>query len=608
MNAPAERPSVRRTVDFSRVERLPRRALDPLDADAWAAVFTDELIAPHARAMALAEGHPLPAVRRWQGQCLAEITTCRGAFIVLPVGHGKTFISRYAGTVLGALRPLLILPANMIRSGKTHADFRSYVGVWRQDCPPTLISREELALEKNARLLDQLQPDAIVIDEADDLANWDSAAVARLDAYIMARTREQCPVVCMSGTPTRGSILAYWHLLRWTHRDGAPVPLKRSEARTWASALDQQKTTLDGSRMAPGPLGPSRSAALQWYRERLQQTPGVIIIDGDSATKADGSPIPLRIETRLAKECPVLDGAFQLFAVDQQLPDGTVCAAPLERWRNEAFIGCGLYPRYKKPGPPRAWRDERRRRSQAFAKLCRETKRNTRGWTDPAHTERQVRRRHAVSPDTLATLELQGVKLPPWLEAGRQVIAEWDEYADDPWAKEIVWISDATLETARAYLAESDKPAIIWTGGVEFGQALARLLGLSYFGREGKDQHGNELHSYPPGRSFVCSWYANKKGFNLQHWLRHGVFNPPTSAKWLEQMFGRSHRSGVDDAGVTFTLFATSGGTLDAIDAAVAEANFARASVGPTQKILRAQFKRERPRLTPRNKYRWARA
>jgi hypothetical protein len=192
-------------------------------------------------------------------------------------------------------------------------------------------------------------------------------------------------------------------------------------------------------------------------------------------------------------------------------------------------------------------------------------------------------------------------------DPSRVIVEEWDEYADDPFAKEFVWISDATLQTAIDFLAESFEPAIIWTGGVEFGKALAARLGLSYYGREGKDQYRNELHAAKPGRSFVCSWYANKKGFNLQAWTRHGVFNPPTSAKWLEQMFGRSHRSGVAETGVTFTMFATSGGTLDAIDAAIAEAGFAKESVGPTQKILRAKRTRVQPRRTESNKYRWAR-
>lgn len=576
---PMDRPSVRHTVDFDRVAGLPRRVLDADDADAWAAVYTEQLRAPGSRA----------ALRRWQGLCLAEAAEVLGGFFVLPVGFGKTILSRYLGSSLGRRRTLLIVPATLRE--KTKADFRSYVGVWANTVPPAIWSREELSLEQNAKFLDTYQPDCIVIDEGDELANPESGTALRLDKYIMARTPQQCAVFVMSGTPTRNSIMGYWHLLRWTHRDRAPVPRLRSEARMWAAALDQQKCASDGARRVdPGPLGATRKEALEWYRRRLQETPGVIIIDGDSAVKADGSPIPLRIITRMAAECPRIDQAFHDFSgadgLGQRMPDGRIVAAPLERWRNEGFLGCGGYPRYVKPGPPQEWREERARRSRAFAELCRTTIRNSRGWRDPADTEKQVRRVHA----------------------GHPVITEWDEYADDPYAKEFVWISDATIQTAIAFLAESPEPAIIWCGGVEFGKALAKATGLSYFGREGKDQYKNELHAAKPGRSFICSWNANKKGFNLQAWVRHGVFNPPTSAKWLEQLFGRSHRSGVAESGVAFTLFATSGGTLDAIDAAVAEAGFAKHSVGPTQKILRATFTRARPKRTERNKFRWARA
>ncbi len=582
--ASAQRPAVRLTTDFQRIERLPRRVLDADTADAWAAVYTDELRAPGSRA----------ALRRWQGMCAAEAVEVRGGFWVLPVGFGKTWLTRYVGTLLGAERVLLIVPANL--RDKTRADFRSYIGIWRTDTPPPMImSREELALENNAKFLETFQPQVIVIDESDEFANFDASAVQRIDRYVMPRTREQCAVFCLSGTPTRNSILAYWHLLRWCLRDDAPVPKLRSEARVWAAAIDQQKSSADAGRMDPGPLGPTRKAALLWYRDRLQQTPGVIIIDGDSAVKKDGSPIPLRIHTRLARECPVLNKAFHDFSgadgLGQRMPDGRIVAAPLERWRSEGFLGCGLYPRYVKPGPPPEWRAERARRSQAFAKLCRETIRGSRHWRDPADTEKQVRKMHRGNP----------------------IVEEWDEYADDPYAKEIVWISQATIQTAVDFLAESDKPAIIWTGGVEFGKALARTLGLSYFSRDGKDQYKNDLDAISRlpawrAKSLVCSWNANKKGFNLQSWLRHGVFNPPTSAKWLEQMFGRAHRSDVDESGVTFTLFATSGGTLDAIDAAVAEAGFAKQSVGPTQKILRAEFTRQRPKRTDANRFRWARA
>ncbi len=569
-----QRPAVRLTVDFQRIAALPRRVLDADTADCWAEVFAEQLRAPGSRA----------AVRRWQGQCLAEGVEHRGGFWVLPVGFGKTFLTRFVGELCGSLRTLLIVPANL--RSKTFADFASYRGVWRTPSAPiTIMSREELALDQHARFFETFQPEAIVIDEGDELANFDSAAATRIDRYVMPRTREQCAVFVMSGTPTRNTIMAYWHLLRWTHRDDAPVPKNRSEARMWAAALDQQKSAIDAKRMDPGPLGPDRKAALKWYRDRIQQTPGVIIIDGDSAVKADGSPIPLTINVRLARECPKLDAAFSKFMLEQQNPDGITCAAPLDRWRLENFLGCGVFPRYKKPGPPREWLELRKERGRAFAKLCRETIQNTRSRRDPADTEKQVRRKHR----------------------GHPVITAWDEVVDDPYAKEVVWISDQTLATARDWLAESAEPGIIWTGGVEFGKALARVLRLPYYGREGRDQHKNELHAAKPGRSFVCSWNANKKGFNLQAWLRHAVFTPPGSAKWIEQMMGRAHRSGVDERGVTFDFFATSGGTLDAIESAIAEASFARESVGPTQKILRARVTRQRPKRTEQNRHRWAR-
>src|SRR6188768_876349 len=85
----AQRPSVRHTVCVDRIAALPRRKLDEDTADAWAACFTDELLAPGARERARAAGLPDPALRRWQGMCFAEAAAVRGGFFVLPVGFGK---------------------------------------------------------------------------------------------------------------------------------------------------------------------------------------------------------------------------------------------------------------------------------------------------------------------------------------------------------------------------------------------------------------------------------------------------------------------------------------------------------------------------------------
>jgi hypothetical protein len=81
---------------------------------------------------------------------------------------------------------------------------------------------------------------------------------------------------------------------------------------------------------------------------------------------------------------------------------------------------------------------------------------------------------------------------------------------------------------------------------------------------------------------------------------------PPQSAKYLEQVFGRSHRAGQTEA-VTVDMLATSGGTLDAFEAAISEATCVRDRDAMTQKILRAEVVRAIPRITDSNRFRWAR-
>jgi hypothetical protein len=572
------RPCVQYTTEFVRVRDLPRREIDADDAEAWAEVWTEQLRVPGSAAKA----------RPWQGFCVAEVCEYLGGFFVLPVGFGKTWLSYVIGMALERTRVLVVLPANMITSGKTFADFSSYRGQWRTpNPPPRLVSREELALDKNQNLLEDFDPQVIIVDEGDELANFDSAAATRLDRFIMARTREECVVVIMSGTPIRNSIMAMWHLLRWCLRDDAPVPRTRAEARKWAQALDQIKGKQDIDRMGPGPLGDTRAEAVTWFRERLQQTPGVVIVDGDSA-----GDVPLTVRQRLPIECKKIDEAYVKFMVDQEDPDGMPCAAPLDRWRLDGFLSLGFFPRYIKPGPPKEVIDKRRKCGRAFAALCRATIQNTRTRRDPADTEKQVRKHWARMPENCPQ---------------RQIIANWDAVKDDPYPKEVIWISHSALDTAIAWLSESPTPGIVWCGSVEFGRELAKRTRLSYYGREGKDQHGNGLHAAREGRSLIASWNANKKGFNLQAWKRCAVFIPPSSAKWAEQLMGRNHRAGANSP-VTWDWFMTSGGRFDAFEWTIAEARFGRDSVGPSQKILRAKVIRTRARITASNKYRYARA
>lgn len=548
--------AVAHTREFDRVAALPRRALSIEDARAWATALTP--------VFALA---PDVALRPWQAQALADAVACGGAWLALPVGQGKTLITWLLPTALQARRALLIVPAAL--QGKTQADFAAYAGRWRAPSAPVRIeTREKLATVQGAALLEEYAPDLIVIDESDDLANASSAAARRIDRYVRAHAVR---VVAMTGTPARKSLMGYWHLLAWCLGDAAPVPLVHDEALMWALALDEQR----GPHADPGPLGTTQRAARAWFRRRLIETPGVVVVDEDSCDA------PLTVRVRLPREDPTLDAAFERFAVEQENPGGIPVSDPLSRWLLDAQLGLGLYTRWAPP-PPEAWRNARR----AVARFVRERIDASTHSARPLDTEAQVLRRYAGTP-----------VVEDWLTAKPTFDG----------TTEAVWISRSTLDACHDWLRElAGAPGIVWCGSVDFGRALAREAGLSYYGPRGQRDDGGALHDAPHGRSFVASWNANKKGHNLQAWPRALVVMPPQSAKWLEQIFGRSHRAGQREH-VTIDVLATSGGTLDAFDAAIGEASAVRQTVSLTQKLLRADIVRATPRVNARNAFRWAR-
>jgi hypothetical protein len=551
--------SLRHTPDLERIKSLPRRTLRKATAAKHAAAWTAKL--------ALRRGADL---RPWQGQALHEAFRVGGLLASLPVGQGKTIVCELLPVVLDSTRAVLIIPANL--KEKTFADRRALAGVWRTASPPPrIVTREELALDANAYLLQTINPDLIIIDEADELANWKASAVVRIDRFIAAKRKaggfKAVRVVAMTGTLTRNSILGYWHILKWCLGDMAPVPTARQEAELWALALDN-KSPRDGFRPSPGPLGSTLEQAREWYLDRLDHTPGVMLVDEDSA-----EGIPLTVRIRLTPECPKIDAAFDTLRTMWESPSGEPVTDALSMHRIEGQAGCGLYS-YWDPKPPDEWLEARRE----LAGFIRARISETRHAIKPLDTDAQVIRRHKDHP----------------------IVVEWQRVRkmfDPRKASHTRWLSTVTLRRVARWIAAQEKAGrvcIVWCGSVEFGMRLAETAGVPYYGREGKEaKTGRDLHAADARKSMVCSWHANKRGFNLQDWRTHAIVYPPQSAKYLEQIFGRSHRSPKPGVAlhltpVEFTLFLTSGGTLDAFRKAVGEAGFAKGTTKSTQKILRA--------------------
>lgn len=298
-------------------------------------------------------------------------------------------------------------------------------------------------------------------------------------------------------------------------------------------------------------------AAREWYARRLRETPGVVIVDEDTC-KA-----PLTVRLRYARDCADTDAAYDRFLRELETPGGELISDPLSRWRLDCQIGSGFYLRYNPP-PPEAWREARK----AFARFVRDAIDRSTHSARPLDTEAQVIRRYREHAIVKRWLEVKPTFTP---------------------VTEPVWISDAAIKSCIEWLRERSEPGIVWCGAVEFGNALSRAARLPYYGPQGRDAHsGKPLHAANPRHSAVISWQANKQGFNLQAWTRQLIAQPPQSAKWLEQIFGRSHRQGQEKA-VTVDVLITSGGTLNSFDKACAEAEFLAETLSMRQKLFRAE-------------------
>jgi len=575
--------AVRRTPEFERVDAMPRRRLT-LDAAERAAAALTPVYATRPGA------HLLPR----QGISLSEAAACRGAWLALPVGSGKTIVSFLLPSVLDAKRTLLVMKGNALAKQKTPHDFAKLRREWRAPRRPMrIVTLEWLSTEAADGFLEEYDPDLLLFDEADDLASTTNAAVMRIDRFVrMKRDRAEdaalaggatpedarwarrvaLAVSAMTGTPIRKSLMGVWHILCWCLDTDTPLPLNAKEARMWALAVDEH----DGRRPSPGPLGMTVDEAREYVRRRLLETPGVVAFDGDSCRA------PLTVRIRLARECPETDAQFERFMVEQENPGGIPVSEPLTRLILEGQLGCGLYS-YWDPAPPAYWAGAKR----VSARFCREKIEASQQGGRPLFTDRQVQGRYKDAPEIVE-----------WL----RVRKDFDDLAN----RHIAWFSRAGLDSCHDWLRALDLPGIVFCGSIEFGRELAREARLPYYGAGGQTEDGSSIVHARPGRSFVASWQANKRGLNLQAWPRVLIVMPPQSAKWLEQLIGRVHRQGQTEH-VVVDLLATSGGTLDVFEKALAEARFARGIVSLTQKILRADIVRATPRVTERNAFRWAR-
>ncbi len=545
---------VRNSAELRRILALPRRTDE--DHTALAAELTDLLRTPKGTM----------TLRHVQALALQDIGTLGGGFLPVGVGEGKTLISLLTPYVLGAKRPMMLLPASLIENAERA---REQLGKhWLIPSNIRLYSYEMLGRAQAANELEDYAPDAFICDEVHRLKNLRAACTRRVARYM--HRHQETAFVGMSGTIMRDSILDFAHILFWALKAAAPLPMVPHELDEWAGALDEVKSGKMGLEIDPVQPGallqfcsaeelqrPPTTAARLGFRRRLVETPGVV------ATAGDGERVDSSIYVR-ARTYEVEAITNQHFATLRQLwerPDGKMLEQGVDVWRHARELAVGMHYEWD-PAPPEEWVSKRR----AWSKYVRAVL---------AHS------RTLDSPQVVVDA----------IDAGRLpdrdgVLAAWRDVKDTFKPNTVArWHDESVLKLCAKW---AEQPGIVWTEHGFFGRRLSKETGLPYYGAKGLDAQGRYIED-SDSPTIIASIDANRDGKNLQHkWSRNLVVSPPDGWDVWQQCIARTHRPGQKADEVIVDVLVGCREHVNAWRKALAGTHAARDTVGGTPKILLA--------------------
>jgi hypothetical protein len=494
--------------ELARVLALPRHR-EPTPAEI-------EALSAHLRLREFDDDGERNVLRPQQFSALRSLYEIGGLVAPMPVGAGKTLITLLAATLLGSRVPVLLLPASL--KSKTVDDFAEYRKNWRVRLPH-MLSYTIMSHASHEFELERLAPDLLLADECDTIKR-DNSVTRRLRRYRLAHP--ECVYAPMSGTLLGEKMMEYHHLLTWSLRTGAPVPLSPAEAERWASAIDNEVTSL--RREAP-PMIPGG------FHEWMRATPGIV----------SGQGVTCGASIRISPWSPplpeVLTQTIERTMHSGMRPDGEL----LDEWGLPdclSQLALGFYYVWD-PMPPDWWLRPRR---AWFAYVRAVLDEHLEGFDTQGQIEQALDRfdqiaggDFAIYPHGAHAHRVATRMLPGGYEDAAKLLAAWravkKAFVPNPVP---VWIDDTPLQQAVQHTA--GKGVLVWTPYIAAGVRLEEL-GLPYYHADLNPEHAK------PGQTIALSQKAHHRGKNLQAWHRNLILKPAAKQEIHEQQIGRTHRS-----------------------------------------------------------------
>lgn len=533
--------------------------------------------------------HLLP-IQAW---ALKEIEENGGLLGAIGVGDGKTLLDLLTPLIIPNCKTAVLLVQPNLRHQLTEVDWAFYGQHWqlpnlaikgpRWGVPgrPWLhvVAFTELSSAKSTDLLERINADTIIIDEAQNLAS-DSSRTKRFARYVAAHPEVR--VCAWSGTLTKRSLRDYAHIAAATLKAGSPCPRNKNDVESWCEELDP----CDGIPPPPSKL----SEKIGDWNKRLTHTAGVI-----SSPESLSCSSAIYFQERKVEVPQELHSALAHLEAAWERPDGEELVTALEMAKCRSELALGFFYRWRWPtnielAHRKAWLGAR----AAWHKEMRGKLQHSKEFMDsPLLLKKAAERWHYgyTHENVQYPPRAKSGPLPTWPSLHLLAWEEQDELFKRTFNKpkpdtEPVWITDALVEESLNWARQNI--GIVWYEHTAFADRIRAANEFTVYG--GGSEASEQIASERGNKTIFASIAAHGTGKHLQMFNKNLVSSPPGDGAVWEQLMGRSHRQGQLADEVWFYVYRHVNCHVEALEKARGLAGHIQGTWGGTQRLLRATY------------------